>query len=324
MTDLIPAPLVKRDLSAPDARPLSERPAFVYLASLAEGSRRTMLYALDRIALKLSGDQHDALTLDWSKLRYPHTAAIRAWLMEEYQPATVNKMLSALRMALQHAWKLGQMSAEDCARARDIANLRYETIPAGRVISGDELATLFEICARDASPTGARDAALIAVLYSTGARRSSVVGIHLSDYDAHTGDVVIQAKGRKTLRAHLAGGARRAVDDWLARRGDTPGPLFCRVYKGGKIKPDMTLSTQTVYDVLRRRSGQSGLSPLTPHDMRRSFVTDLLKAGVDLALVQKMAGHASPATTARYDHRFHEFMRKASNQLDVPYKGGLV
>ena len=87
-------------------------PAAVYLASLADGSRRTMLQALNVIAALLSGDELDALSLDWGRVRYQHTAAVRSWLAEHYSPATANKMLSALRQVLKHAWMLGQMSAE--------------------------------------------------------------------------------------------------------------------------------------------------------------------------------------------------------------------
>ena len=58
---------------------LDEHPAVVYLASLAPGSRRTMRQALDTIARIITGEQADALTLQWRALRYQHTAAILAW-----------------------------------------------------------------------------------------------------------------------------------------------------------------------------------------------------------------------------------------------------
>ncbi len=324
MTVAIQPALVKRDLLVADPqRLLSENPAAVYLAGLAAGSRQTMRHSLDVIALKLSGDEANCLTLDWAKLRYPHTAAIRSWLMDRYQPATVNKMLSALRRVLYHAWKLGQMSAEDSTLARDIATLRYETIPAGRAISHAELTELLAVCSKDTSPTGNRDAAMIAVMYGTGVRRASLTTINLSDYHRENGELVIRAKGNKTILSYLTGGAKAAVEDWLTLRGDEPGPLFCRIWKGGKIKPDTGLSSQAVYDMLRRRSGQTGLSPLTPHDLRRTFVSDLLTAGVDLVTVQNMAGHASPTTTARYDRRKEEIKRKAATKLDIPYTGNL-
>jgi hypothetical protein len=79
------------------SRPLGKNAAEVYLTRMVPGSRRTMQQALDTMAGLVSGGQADALALDWTALRFQHTAAIRAKLAKGYAPATVNKMLSALR-----------------------------------------------------------------------------------------------------------------------------------------------------------------------------------------------------------------------------------
>ncbi len=97
-----------RDLALVRAVPPDQRPARVYLTRLGEGSRRTMQTALDTMAALLTGQRCDADTLDWSRLRYQHTAAVRAVLLERYQPATTNKHLAALRGVLREAWQLGR------------------------------------------------------------------------------------------------------------------------------------------------------------------------------------------------------------------------
>ena len=74
--------------------PLTLHPAAVYLASLAPGSRRTMRSSLDAIARLVTTNRCDAMTLDWSQLRYQHTAAIRTALAQNLAPTTVNKMLA--------------------------------------------------------------------------------------------------------------------------------------------------------------------------------------------------------------------------------------
>ena len=71
--------------------PLTIHPAEVYLRSLGEGSRRTMREALNAIAKLLTDGECDAMTLDWSKLKYKHTAIVRSILMEKYSPAMANK-----------------------------------------------------------------------------------------------------------------------------------------------------------------------------------------------------------------------------------------
>jgi len=304
------------------ARPLDQNPAAVYLASLAPGSRRTMLHSLNVIAWILTNDALDAFSLDWGQVRYQHTAAVRAWLAQHYRPATANKMLAALRQVLKHAWKLGLMSAEDYHRAREMGSVRGETLPAGRDLAPGEIAALMQACEADPSPAGARDAAILALMYATGIRRSSVVGLDLADYDpVHQTLRVRAAKGRKDYLAHIPqDGAARALDDWLAVRGHEAGPLFWPVNKGGKLTP-RRLSSQAIYNLLRKRAIEAGVNHFSPHDLRRTLAGDLLDAGADVVTVQRILAHANVQTTARYDRRPEASKRKAAALIHVPYRG---
>jgi len=123
-----------------------------------------------------------AETCPWPAIRYQHTAAIRAALMERYKPSTANKMLAALRGVLKESWRLGYMTAEDYHRATDVHTIKAQTLPRGRALASGEIAALMGVCGRDASPAGIRDAAPIAILYGAGLRRSESVGLDLSDY----------------------------------------------------------------------------------------------------------------------------------------------
>lgn len=311
-----------REIVPAGARPPDRNPAAVYLASLAEGSRRTMHHSLNVIAWLLSNDKLDAFALDWSQVRYPHTAAVRAWLAEHYQPATANKMLAALRQVLRHAWMLGQMSAEDYHRARDVGAVRGETLPAGRDLGSGEIAALMQACERDPSPAGARDAAVIALMYATGIRRASVVALDLSDYDPARQTLRVRAaKGRKDYLAHVPqNGASRALDDWLSVRGREAGPLFWPINKGGKLTP-RRLSSQAVYNLLAKRGVEAGVNHFSPHDLRRTLAGDLLDAGADVVTVQRILAHSNVQTTARYDRRPEASKRKAAALIHVPYRG---
>ena len=137
------------DLILSEALPLDRNPAAVYIASLpAMSGQRTQAQGLRVIAKMFNADLNN---LNWSAIRYQHTATIRAQLAKQYSPATANKIMSALRQALKQAWLLGGMSAEDYRRAIELKPITGETIPAGRGITKGELLALFNACEQDLS-----------------------------------------------------------------------------------------------------------------------------------------------------------------------------
>jgi integrase len=290
----------------------------VYITRLDPGSRRSMKGALERIAALLSSDRDDILTLDWSALRYPHVQTVRAVLAEQYAPATANRMLAALRGTLKECWRLGLMPADDYARAVDVEPIRGSTLPAGRGLSQAEIRALLEACRQDPRAQGRRDAALIAVLYAGGLRRSELAALTLEDAMPGGELRIRHGKGNKQRTIYLEGGAQAALAAWMAVRGVEPGPLFLAINKGGVISA-MPLCGQAVERILRKRAREGAVTKFTPHDLRRSCFSDLLDAGADLVAVQAIAGHSSPSTTAKYDRRGERAKQKAAGLLHVPF-----
>lgn len=310
---------IEHALPAVQAQRADEHPAVVYLARLSAGSRPTMRAALDTIAGVLTQGHLDHLALPWHQLRYQHTAAVRAQLAERYAPASTNKMLAALRGVLKEAWRLGLMPAEEYHRAADLPCVAGSTLPRGRALSAGELRALFGACVKDGASSGARDAALIAVLYGCGVRRAEAAGANLEDYDVETGELRIRrGKGRRDRITYASAGARLAIARWLELRGMEPGPLLLPVRKGGRIE-HRRLTTQAIYYALRRRAAGAGVAEFSPHDLRRTFISDLLDAGADISTVQKLAGHAQVTTTQRYDRRPEKAKQRAVELLHVPF-----
>jgi site-specific recombinase XerD len=311
------APLAPSSFTLTPPLPPARHPAAVYLARLSPGSRRTMRAALETIA-GLAG--LTAEKFSWAALRYPHTQAIRALLLERFGPATVNRHLAALRGVLREAWRLGLMDGESHHRAIDLPSVRHTSLLRGRALTRRELQKLFRACAADRGATGARDAALIGILYGGGLRRAEVVHLDLADYTAETAELRVRhGKGQRDRICYLPAASARALDGWLTVRGGDAGPLFWPRDGRGRAPVNRRMTAQAVLLILQRRARQAHVGSFTPHDLRRTFVSDLLDAGADMAVVQRLAGHASVSTTARYDRRGAEAQRRAADLLHVPY-----
>ncbi len=306
--------------------PLSRHPAAVYLARLGLSSRRVMRGALDAIAGLLTDGRCDAFTLDWAALRYPHTTAVRSRLADgRYAPATANRHLAALRGVLKECWRLGYVTADDFRRAADLEAIRGSRLPRGRALKGGEVRALFDSCVQPAKPAQAtiavRDAALLAILYGSGLRRAEVVDLDLEHVDREHGTITVRGKGNKERLGYITGGGLTALQDWLVIRGEAPGPLFWPVHRSGRLGLPRRLTAQALRELTRRRGQLAQVSAFSPHDLRRTFIGDLLDAGADLSVVQQLAGHAQVQTTARYDRRGEVAKKKAAHLVHVPYSG---
>jgi site-specific recombinase XerD len=272
-----------------------------------------------RVIAVFVAPHHDEVTFPWESLDYAHTSAIRARLAGRFAPATSNRMLAALRGTLQSAFKLGMISADQMTRACSVEPVRGVRLPAGRALSKGELAALFDVC-DPATAGGARDAALLGLLYGGGLRRAEVVALDIGDFAPEGGGLTIKGKGNKERRGFVTNGSLEALEAWLAFRGGEIGPLFMPVLKNDRIAR-RRMTDQAVAELLRRLAAKAKVARFSPHDMRRTFIGDLLDGGADLVTVQALAGHASPTTTARYDRRGDRAKKKASELLHVPFVG---
>lgn len=303
-----------KTLKLTEPLPLTLHPAAVYLDSLGKGSQLTMKNSLNTIASILTSGECDALTLDWSKLRYRHTSIVRSVLGKRYEPTTANKMLSGLRRVLQEAFKLDLIEQADYVAATDLANLKTNGKLRGRALNKVEIQALMDSCVGH-KPIDVRDAALIAILRGGGLRRAELVNLNLVDYHPHLLRLdIIKGKGDKDRMVYLPQEAISLINRWVKLRGRENGPLICGVNRGGNVQ-ERRLSTDGVLKIVRARAKKAGIESFTPHDFRRTFCSDLLDAGVDIVTVQRLAGHASPVTTAKYDRRGEETKLRAVQNL---------
>lgn len=309
----------------PTDQQASANPVAVYLSSLQSlNSRATMRRQLVALAAMLNHSGKEIELVPWHLLRIHHVRTLVARLGENRSTATANLMLSALRGVLNACHELELIPGEDYFRMAKVKNLKGNTLDAatGRMLTRAELAALFRACAEDMTIYGRRDAAIIALNYAAGGlRRAEVVGLDLADFEPRTGMLTIRGKGNKTRNAYVKGNARIALDDWLEVRGRNPGPLFPRYQSGGTTGAvHDRLSPQAIYRMYKSRADQAGVEEFSPHDIRRTFISDQLDAGTDVVLVARLVGHADPKTTARYDRRGERAKEEAADAIHVPYR----
>jgi site-specific recombinase XerD len=157
------------------------------------------------------------------------------------------------------------------------------------------------------------------VLYAGGLRREEVAKLDLADFDGNK-KLIVHGKRSKERTVYLAKGAITVLRNWLVLRGEEAGPLFFEINKGSNLVREKRMTPQAIYYLLKRRAKHAGVNSFSPHDLRRTFVGNLLDAGVDISTVAKMAGHASVDTTARYDRRPEQAKERAAELLSIPIK----
>jgi len=140
--------------------------------------------------------------------------------------------------------------------------------------------------------------ALVILLLSTGIRRSEAVGITLDDLDLNNGQLLVRGKGSKERVVPLNEAAIEAIREYLEQRPATSaGHLF--VSREGE-----SLASRAVNRILARLIKKAELDGygITPHKLRHTFATHLIRNGVDVRTVQELLGHSDLETTAKYLH----------------------
>lgn len=324
-------------LQVNDPLPSHRNPARLYLNTLAPVGRRSAESQLRKVAASFGFQGDDAIDrMPWHQLRADHLQALLSALRDAaienpvarvsdgnqprgYSPATINLIRDLVRGVAGQAFDLRLLSAEEFERIKRVPRIRGSRLLAGRHLEGGELSALLAAC-DDGTIIGARDAAILALLYGAGLRRDTVAKLTLANLDLERAEVRFIGKGNKEHAVPLPYGTVQAITDWLDLRGPEPGSLFRQFTPGGKLIPGKGVSSQLIYRVVISRCGKGHIvRRCTPHDMRRTYITGILDKTGDLALAQELAGHSDPKTTKRYDRRGERAKRAAVDMLHVPY-----
>lgn len=319
----------------------------MYLATLGSpASVRTVKSKLNCFA-RFFGYQ-DYAHCDWHLMRFDNVMVFVESLKSKIQSKelseiTVNSYIASLKGVAKTAWNLNQITDNDLVRIQSVPQIRAVRKLAGKSLSYRETKELLSV-GENKSPQAIRDRAIMSLLLGCGLRRSEITNIELKNVHLAEGRIRLIGKGNKERDVFMNDAVKAAVSEWIDKRqtvidtwnktrrhpsrpgnaGDgKDGYLFGRWTNGYKyLVVNKPMSPAAVWNVVRMhtevaKEREEGLLGVTTHDLRRTFATRLLENGVDLVVVRDMMGHSNIATTALYDRRGDEAMRKAASKLTL-------
>lgn len=224
-----------------------------------------------------------------------HLAKLRA---EGLASSSITRALSSIRSF--HRFLVAEGIAANDPTGSVLAPGRTQRLPKALTI--EQVTALLESTPID-TPTGLRDRALLELLYATGARVSEVVSLAVDDVrpDDVADVITLTGKGNKQRIVPLGSFARDAIDAYLVRGRPallSKGRGTPSLFLGARGGP---LTRQNAFLIIRAAAERAGITQtISPHTLRHSCATHLLRGGADIRVVQEMLGHASVATTQIY------------------------
>ncbi|MBT3878181.1 MAG: site-specific integrase [Candidatus Scalindua sp.] len=230
-----------------------------------------------------------------------NTQMIEQWQSERLnlnKPATVNRVLACLKHMFTKAVDWDMASEETLKQVRKVKFLK-EYNKRLRYLDVEGCQTLIDCCAPHLKP-------IVTVALNTGMRRGEILGLRWEQVDLSHGFILLEISKN---------GERREIPinttlEYLFK--EMPHSIeskYVFVDKDGKPYKDVKRSFGTA---IRK----AGISDFRFHDLRHTFASHLVMAGIDLISVKELLGHKTITMTLRYSHLAPEHKRKAVNTLD--------
>ena len=249
---------------------------------------------------------------DWSEVQKDHLVAYILSLKadREYASTTVARKVAAIKSFFHFLVAEGFIRDDPTATLDSPRVKKY--LP--RAISQEDVEKLLEAAGRTDEPRSLRDRAILELLYATGMRVSELVALNEGDVDLASASVRCFGKGSKERVIPVYDRAVQAIDAYvtkgrvrLVRRAEQKA-LFLN-QRGER------LTRQGLWLIVKGYVKGAGLKvPVTPHTLRHSFATHMLRGGADLRNVQELLGHANIATTQVYTQVSNERLREVYDE----------
>jgi len=248
----------------------------------------------------------------WDKVAKDHLLAYILHLKtdREYASTTVARKVAAIKSFFHFLVSDGEIRDDPTATLDSPRVKKY--LP--RAIAEEDVRKLLDAASRKDTPRGLRDAAILELLYATGMRVSELVALDIGDVDLASASVRCFGKGQKERVVPIYERAVRAVEAYLTR-----GRIHLLRDSGEKAlylnQRGQRLTRQGLWLIVKGYVREAGLKVhVTPHTLRHSFATHMLRGGADLRNVQELLGHANIATTQVYTQVSNERLREVYDE----------
>lgn len=225
------------------------------------------------------------------RIRASHiTAYLTSCKQAGKSDATVNRYYMSIRAFCRF---LRESGAADADVSMDVRAPRF-TPKTPYVPSREQVGVLLRLPQTD-SEEGARDKAILELLYSSGLRATELCNLELDDV-REEGLLVRCGKRGKGRTVPITPHALESIRTYVERfRGTEPGYLFITTMGCG-------MRRQLLSKIVGKYGKKAGLKAITAHTLRHACATHLLEKGADLRLIQEVLGHTSISSTQRYTH----------------------
>ena len=237
-----------------------------------------------------------------------------------HKHTTINRRIAAVRSALKFAKAAGKIVWTADVKSLPSENYRNTTALEVKVVR-----RLHDHLQKRTDKLGRRDLLLFFLLTTNGLRRNELITLDLKNIEIgeESATIWVKAKGRHARqKVDIAGRTRKALEAWLAVRGDADGPLLLNLARSAVARGTLErLSSQGLYSVVRRWGKAIGVSGLRPHLFRHYCVTRALDCGNGLREVQRLSRHRSLNVLLVYDGNRSKMQLKISEQLAADLEG---
>lgn len=241
---------------------------------------------------------------------------IRQFIRRKTQGLSVNHaktVANSLRSLLRFLHVIGLVPWPLVGAVPSVCGWRLQGVP--KFVPKESVRKMLRSCDR-LTLTGARDFAVLNLLIRLGLRKCEVVSLELEDINWRQGEIVVRGKGKSVSRLPLPYDVGDAISAYLSRR---PTVAFRSVFLL-KPAPRKPITPSSIASIVELASLRAGLKPVSPHKLRHTLATEVLRRGGSLAEVAELLRHKSLGTTAIYA----KVDRTALRELAQPWPGGAL